>query len=107
VIGGVGFVFSLLFRLGEVITAILMMRMLVQFVSQAVGLIAWRYREPGIPRPFRMPLFPLPALLSIAIWLFIFFSNETKYQLFAVSIITSGVVAYYIRDRYLGTTEKE
>jgi fructoselysine transporter len=99
VIGGVGFLFSLLFRLGEVITAILMMRMLVQFVSQAMGLIAWHYREPDAPRPYKMPLFPLPALLSIAIWLFIFFNNEVKYQLFAVGIITSGIIAFFIRDR--------
>lgn len=99
VIGGVGFLFSLLFRLGEVITAILMMRMLVQFVAQALGLIAWHYREPDASRPFKMPLFPLPALLSIAIWLFIFFNNELKYQLFAVGIITSGIIAFFIRER--------
>lgn len=101
VIGGVGFMFSLLFRLGEVITAILMMRMLVQFVSQALGLIAWRYQQPSASRPFRMPLFPLPAILSICIWLFIFFNNEVKYQLFAVSIILSGTVAYFIRERII------
>lgn len=101
VIGGVGFLFSLLFRLGEVITAILMMRMLVQFVSQALGLIAWRYREPQVPRPFKMPLFPLPAILSICIWLFIFFNNDLKYQLFAVSIILSGTIAYFIRERFI------
>jgi len=101
VIGGVGFLFSLLFRLGEVITAILMMRMLVQFVSQAAGLIAWRYSEPNILRPFRMPLFPLPAILSICIWLFIFFNNEVKYQLFAVSIILSGTVAHFLRERFI------
>ncbi len=101
VIGGVGFLFSLLFRLGEVITAILMMRMLVQFVSQALGLIAWRYRDPQVPRPFKMPLFPLPAVLSICIWLFIFFNNELKYQLFAVSIILSGTIAYFIRERFI------
>lgn len=101
VIGGVGFLFSLLFRLGEVITAILMMRMLVQFVSQALGLIAWRYREPQLSRPFKMPLFPLPAILSICIWLFIFFNNELKYQLFAVSIVMSGTIAYFIRERFI------
>jgi fructoselysine transporter len=100
VIGGIGFLFSLLFRLGEVITAILMMRMLVQFVSQAAGLIAWHYRKADIARPYKMPLFPIPALLSIAIWLFIFFSNDTLYQLFAVGIISSGVIAYYIREKY-------
>lgn len=106
VIGGIGFVFSLLFRLGEVITAILMMRMLVQFVSQAVGLIALRLRHPKDNIPYRMPLFPLPALISIAIWLFIFLSNELKYQLFAVGIITSGIIAYYIRERFLYRLDK-
>ncbi len=100
-IGGAGFVFSLLFRLGEVIAAILMMRMLIQFVSQAVGLIGWRLRERDVEMPFKMPLFPIPALVSIGIWLFIFISNETRYQLFAVSIISSGVIAFYVRERYL------
>lgn len=98
-IGAAGFVFSLLFRLGEVITAILMMRIMIQFISQSVGLIAWHYRKPKEERPFTMPLFPVPAVLSILIWLFIFFSNETKYQLFAVGIIGSGIIAYYIRER--------
>jgi len=98
-LGGAGFLFSLLFRLGEVITAILMMRMLVQFVTQAVGLIMLRYKKRDEPRPFRMPLFPIPAILSIAIWLFIFFSNEVKYQLFAACIVVSGTVVFYLRDK--------
>ena len=98
-IGAVGFVFSLLLRLGEVITTILMMRILIQFVSQAVGVIAWHYRKPDEERPFKMPLFPVPAVLSILIWLFIFFSNELKYQLFAVGVIASGTMAYHIRKR--------
>lgn len=99
-IGAVGFVFSLLLRLGEVITTILMMRMLVQFVSQAVGVIAWHYRKPNDERPYTMPLFPIPAVLSIVIWLYIFFSNEVKYQLFAFGVITSGIIAFYARQYF-------
>lgn len=100
-LGGVGFVFSLLFRLGEVISAILMMRMLVQFVAQTLGLVALRYRHKSAPRPYRMPLFPLPALLSVCIWLFIFLSNELKYQLFAAGIILSGCCAFYLRGLFV------
>jgi amino acid transporter len=99
-VGALGFCFSLLFRLGEVISAILMMRILIQFVSQAVGVIMWHYGKPKDERPYKMPLFPLPAILSILIWLFIFISNETKYQLFAAAIIASGTIAYYIRKRF-------
>jgi fructoselysine transporter len=99
-IGGLGFLFSLLFRLGDVITAILMMRILIQFVSQSVGVIAWHYRKPHEERPYKMPLFPIPAILSILIWMFIFFSSELKFIVGALVIICSGVVAYFIRNKY-------
>ncbi len=99
-IGGMGFLFSLLFRLGDVITAILMMRILIQFVSQAVGVIAWHYQKPKEERPYKMPLFPLPAIISILIWMFIFFSNEMKFKIYALVIIGTGVVAYYIRKKF-------
>ncbi len=97
-IGSVGFVFSLLFKLGEVITAILMMRILIQFLSQSVGLIAWRYSKHKEEVPFKMPLFPIPAILSIIIWIFIFVTNDVKYILGAFGIIVSGTIAYFIRD---------
>jgi fructoselysine transporter len=99
-IGGLGFLFSLLFRLGEVITAILMMRILIQFVSQSVGVIAWHYRYPHDERPYKMPLFPLPAILSIVIWMFIFLTNDIKFIIGALVIIGSGLVAYFVRDKY-------
>jgi len=99
-IGGMGFLFSLLFRLGEVITAILMMRILIQFVSQAVGVVIWHYQKPNDDRPFKMPLFPVPAILSIAIWLFIFFSNDYRFMLGALGIIASGLIVYFLRESY-------
>jgi fructoselysine transporter len=98
-IGGLGFVFSLLFRLGDVITAILMMRILIQFVSQSLGVIAWHYNKPHDDRPWKMPLFPIPAIISILIWMFIFFSSDVKFIIGAVGIIVSGCVAFYVRQR--------
>ena len=95
-VGGVGFVFSLLFKLGDVITAILTMRILVQFVSQAIGLIAWHYKKPDDERPYKMPLFPLPAILSVVIWLFIYSTIDYHYILASLGIIATGVLAYFI-----------
>ncbi len=105
--GSVGFVFSLLFRLGDVITAILMMRILIQFLSQAVGLIAWRYSKHKEEMPFRMPLFPIPAIISIAIWLFIFFTNDVKFIIGAIAIIASGTIAFFIRNRINKTAPQQ
>ena len=40
VLGGLAFCFSLLFKLKDVITAIIIMRILVQFISKTIGLIS-------------------------------------------------------------------
>ncbi len=45
VLGSVAFVFSLLFKLKEVISAILAMRILIQFISQAIGLLLLRKKK--------------------------------------------------------------
>lgn len=99
VLGSLAFVFSLLFKMKDVITAIIVMRILVQFVSQAVGVIIWHIQKPQDSRPFKMPFFPLPAIISIIIWLFIFFSSEWKFIGLALAIILSGVVMFYIKER--------
>jgi fructoselysine transporter len=94
-----GFVFSLLFKLKEVITAIIVMRILVQFVSQSVGVILLHMKKEKPALPFRMWLFPLPALIGIAVWLFVFFSVEWKYILGAFSVIISGTLVFLYRAR--------
>ncbi|NDU93769.1 APC family permease [Spirosoma terrae] len=95
-LGGLGFVFSLLFRLGDVITAILAMRIVIQFVGQAVGLLLLHRRRKASEFPFRMPLYPLPVLLAIGIWLFIFFSTGTTFMLSGLTVIGLGVVAFLV-----------
>ncbi len=97
---GLAFIFSLLFKMKEVITAIITMRILIQFVSQAVGVIAWHYNKPTDERPYKMKLFPLPAILSIIIWLFILFSSDIEYISFALGIILTGIVLFYIKQAF-------
>jgi fructoselysine transporter len=97
-IGSLAFVFSLLFKMKEIITAIIIMRILIQFVSQAVGIILWHYRKQQSALPYRMPLFPLPAIISIIIWLFIFISSPPIYWLYAFSIIGLGTILFLIKE---------
>ncbi len=98
-LGGLAFVFSLLFKMKEVITAIITMRILIQFVSQAVGIIALHLRRNKPEMPYRMPLFPIPAVISIVIWLFILLSSELNYILFALGIIGTGAVLFAFRAK--------
>jgi amino acid transporter len=94
ILGGVGFVFSLLFRLGEVISAILAMRILVQFVGQAIGLVLLRRRRGTEGLPFRMPLYPLPVVVAVAVWLAVFWSTGTTFMLSGLAVIGAGIIAF-------------
>ena len=48
------------------IAALVVIRLILQFLLQQVGLLILRKRHPEMPRPFRMWLYPLPALLATA-----------------------------------------
>lgn len=97
ILAATAFVFSLLFKLKEVITAIIVMRILIQFVSQAVGVILLRKKKESMP--YKMILFPLPAIIAIVVWMFIFFSSGLPYILGALGVIVSGMVVYYFFRR--------
>jgi len=93
--GGLGFIFSLLFKMKEVITAIITMRIIVQFVGQSVGVLYWHFKKPNDARPYKMWLFPLPAVIGIIIWLFILFTSDWIYIAGAAGIIALGVLIYW------------
>ncbi|MCL5029117.1 MAG: amino acid permease [Bacteroidetes bacterium] len=101
VLGAIAFVFSLLFRLKEVISAILAMRILVQFIGQAVGIMILRKTKPSNFFPFKMWLYPLPALIAILMWIGIFFSTGMYFALGGVVVMSIGVVVFLIRANYL------
>jgi amino acid transporter len=91
-----GFLFSLIMKLGDVITAILAMRILIQFIGQSVGVVLLRRKFGTKDLPFKMWLFPLPVILSIAIWLFLFKSTGW-FALWGSLIAVAGVIVFYIR----------
>ena len=98
-LGAVAMLFCLL-RLADVIAALVVIRILLQFIVQAVGVIVLRRRRPDMPRPFRMWLYPLPALMAIAGFSYILlarknFQREIKY---AFVILIAGLVVYFLRS---------
>ncbi|HWC54341.1 MAG TPA: APC family permease [Chitinophagaceae bacterium] len=99
VLCSLGFIFSLLFKLADVINSILAMRILVQFIGQAVGIILLRRHFGTKDLPFKMWLYPLPVILSISIWLFVFVSTGL-FALWGSLIALSGIAVYYIAKRF-------
>jgi APA family basic amino acid/polyamine antiporter len=87
-------------RLKDAIAALVVIRILLQFIVQAVGVIVLRLRQPDLPRPFRMWLYPLPALLAICGFLFVLFNraNAMKEVRYAVVLLLAGLVIYFVRS---------
>lgn len=99
VLGSIAFVFSLLFRLSEVISAILAMRILIQFIGQAIGLLLLRKARAKSDFPYKMPLFPLPVYIAIAIWLFILYSTGFKMASYGLIVIAFGAIVFFIKAK--------
>jgi len=84
------------FSLGVVIDALITTRILIQFIGQifAVGLL--RKRAPDLPRPYRIWLYPLPSLIALMGWVFIFATSDLYIILFGLGTLVAGVVFFFI-----------
>ena len=97
-LGGVAFVCSLLFKLTTVIAAILATRLLVQFIGQAIGLLMLHHRWPPERFPFKMWLYPLPAVLVMFGWAALFWATGAARK-WGLLLIAMGIVAFLLRAR--------
>jgi amino acid transporter len=81
--------------LGQLISAAVTVRILVQFVGQIVALHLLRTAQRDRPLPFRMWLYPLPALIALAGWLFVFATSGKIVLLSGLGVLASGVVVFF------------
>lgn len=97
-LGGLAFVFSLTLRLKTAIAAILAMRLLVQFIGQAIGVMLLRKRWGSARLPFRMWLYPVPAVLTMLAWAWLFWQTGPmrKWGLLEIAL---GVIAFLVWTR--------
>ena len=84
------------FSLGTVIDAMIVTRILVQFMGQVFGLMLLRRNAPDMPRPYRMWLYPMPALVSLLGWIFLFATTQLEVILFGVGMLVLGGVAFLL-----------
>jgi basic amino acid/polyamine antiporter, APA family len=97
-LGGVSALFCF-FPLADVISALVVIRILLQFILQAVGVIVLRIRRPEMPRPFRMWLYPLPAILAFVGFAYIVVKRHDalKEVRYAAVILIAGLLLYAVR----------
>jgi amino acid transporter len=96
VLAAFAFVFSMLFKMKHIIDGILAMRILLQFIGQAIGVILLRKRNGGKHLVYKMPLYPLPVILVILIWAMIFYATGLQVIRFFLIVIGSGLLVYLV-----------
>src|SRR4051812_46808145 len=84
------------FSLGTVIDALIVTRIVVQFMGQIAGLIMLRRNAPDMPRPYRMWLYPIPAFIALLGWLFVFATTQLTVILFGLVVLALGCAAFLI-----------
>jgi amino acid transporter len=88
-----------IFRLQEVITTLVVVRILFQFLLQGTSTLLPKHRRERKMRGFRMPLYPLPVLLALGGFVFILFSrpNFLREMRTAGLILIAGAAVYGYR----------
>jgi amino acid transporter len=102
-LGGAAVVFCF-FQLKDVIAALVVLRILLQFLMQHVGVVYLRKTQPGLARPFRMWFYPLPPLVAVCGFVYILFSRAQfeRELLLAGVLIVVGAVFFMVRGRWSG-----
>lgn len=98
IMGGIAALFCFL-KLADVVAALVVIRITIQFLAQIIGLLILRQTRPDIPRPFKMWLYPIPALIAVIGFLYVLFMrpNFQKEIRYAVVLIVIGLIIYFVR----------
>ncbi len=101
VVGGISIVVCLL-PLDVVISVLVTMRILVQFIGQIAAVELLRRREPNAPRPYRIWFYPVPSLVALTGWLFVFVTSGVTIISFSLAAFVAGVLAFMVWSWFTG-----
>jgi len=102
VVVGVLSILSGALALETVIDALVATRLLVQFMGQTAAVIVLRRRAPELKRPYRVWLYPLPNLIALVGWVFVFVTNKWYIILFSLGMLAAGVASFLAWSRATG-----
>ena len=88
------------FSLGVVIDALITTRILIQFIGQVFAVALLRKRAPEMKRPYRMWLYPLPSIVALVGWVFIFATTDWPIVLLGLGTLLLGVIFFLIWSWY-------
>ncbi|OOG55753.1 amino acid permease [Rhodanobacter sp. B05] len=84
------------FDLTEVINMLLAATIIVQSAAQIVALVVLRKRQPGLKRPYRQWLYPVPCVIALLGWIYVYASASTLSLILSGAWIVAGLVVFVI-----------
>ena len=84
------------FSLDALISALIATRILEQFVAQIGAVILLRNLQPDRPRPWRMWLYPLPCVVALIGWLFIYASTGRLFIAIGLGTLVAGLAVFVV-----------
>jgi amino acid transporter len=94
-VGGLSILGGML-SLDWVVPALMTARIVVQFMGQIVAVHLLRTTRPDIERPYRMFLYPLPSVVAMAGWIYVFGTSGWMFALYGFGTLALGVVAFFL-----------
>ncbi|TAL72066.1 MAG: APC family permease [Rhodanobacter sp.] len=88
------------FDLAEVINMLLAATILVQSLAQIAALVVLRKRQPGLKRPYRQWLYPLPCVVALAGWVYVYASASRLSLILSGTWIVAGLVVFALWARH-------
>lgn len=97
-------IFFCMFQLIDLLAALVVIRILLQFLLQHIGVMVLRRTHPEMKRPFRLWLYPLPPLVAMAGFLYVLISRPHfgREISFAAILAIVGTILYMVRARIRG-----
>lgn len=99
VLGAISIICSF-FSLDTVIDALISTRILIQFIGQVFAVILLRRRAPDMARPYRIWLYPFPAIIALLGWIFIFATTPWPVMILGLGTLLTGGVLFLVWSRY-------
>jgi hypothetical protein len=81
------------------ITSLIVTQTLLQFAAQCVAVILLRSQKREPADTYRMPLYPLPALIALCGWTYIVVTSGVRYLAVAGAFLFLGIAIFLVRAR--------
>ncbi|MGK3206169.1 APC family permease [Amycolatopsis sp. MEPSY49] len=85
-----------LFTLTTVINAAVATLVIIQSLAQVAAIVVLRRRQPELRRPYRQWLYPVPTLIALVGWVYIYISADWLSIGLSVGWIVLGALAYLV-----------